>query len=219
MTGNTKMKKSFSFDRKWWQSLGLMLVSVVTMGLGVSVLVLTEMGTDPCSSMNYGFARLLHLSFGTWQAIFNIFLLIIVLFFDKSLVGLGTLGNMFIVGYSADFFTWIRKSILNIPDNLPLSVRGLILIPALLIFIAAAACYMNSGHGMAPYDAVPFLISRRIQKKTGRDLFKVIRLSVDSIATAAGFLTGGEVGLMTILMVILLAPAVSYAGKILEKHF
>ena len=40
-------------DKHWWKTFALMLISVIMMGLGVSLLVLTEMGTDPCSAMNY----------------------------------------------------------------------------------------------------------------------------------------------------------------------
>lgn len=34
-------------DKHWWKTFALMLISVIMMGLGVSLLVLTEMGTDP----------------------------------------------------------------------------------------------------------------------------------------------------------------------------
>ena len=44
-----------------------------------------------------------------------------------------------------------------------------------------------------------------------------VRLSIDLIATILGFLTGGEVGVMTVLMVLLLAPIVEFVGKLFEK--
>lgn len=58
-------------DKHWWKTFALMLISVIMMGLGVSLLVLTEMGTDPCSAMNYGIA-------GHWDlvlAIINYYLI------------------------------------------------------------------------------------------------------------------------------------------------
>lgn len=195
-----------------------MLASVIMMGFGVSLLVLTKMGTDPCSSMNYGISRILGLSFGTYQLLFNLVLLLFVLISDWRMIGTGTIGNMVVVGYAADFFSWIWTHVCHIPADLPFVVRFAILIPTLLIFVTAAACYMNSGHGMAPYDAVPFLINQKLEEKTGRcNLFKPIRLSLDLLATVIGFLTGGEVGLMTVLMVILLAPIVEFVGKQFQK--
>lgn len=43
-------------------------------------------------------------------------------------------------------------------DPFNMNLRIGILIPALILFILAAAFYMQSGHGTAPYDAVSFLI-------------------------------------------------------------
>lgn len=43
-------------------------------------------------------------------------------------------------------------------DPFNMNLRIDILIPALILFILAAAIYMQSGHGTAPYDAVSFLI-------------------------------------------------------------
>ena len=205
-------------DKAWIKTFALMLFSVIMMGLGVSLLVLTQMGTDPCSAMNYGVSGTVGLSFGTYQLIFNLILLIFVLVFNWRMIGTGTIGNMVVVGYAADFFTWIRVEICHIPEHLPLYIRLIILIPSLMIFITAAACYMNSGHGMAPYDAIPFIVSHKLEQLTGRkNLFQPIRLSLDLLATVIGYFTGGEVGLMTVLMVILLAPVVDFAGKQFRK--
>ena len=41
-------------------------------------------------------------------------------------------------------------------DPFNMNLRIAILIPALILFILAAAIYMQSGHGTAPYDAVSF---------------------------------------------------------------
>lgn len=204
--------------KKWIQTFALMLGSVIMMGFGVSLLVLTQMGTDPCSAMNYGVSRTIHMSFGNYQLLLNLILLILVLIGNYRLIGTGTIGNMVLVGYSADFFSWIWRDLCHIPGNLTFTIRLLILLPTLLLFVTAAACYMNSGHGMAPYDAVPFILSEKLEKKTGRSgLFRPIRLSLDLLATVIGYFTGGEVGLMTILMVILLAPIVEYVGKQFQK--
>ena len=204
--------------KKWIQTFTLMLGAVIMMGFGVSLLVLTQMGTDPCSAMNYGVSRTIHMSFGTYQLLLNLALLILVLIGNYRLIGTGTIGNMVLVGYAADFFSWIWRDICHIPAELSLTVRILILIPTLLLFVTAAACYMNSGHGMAPYDAVPFILSEKIEKKTGKSgFFRPIRLSLDLFATVLGYFTGGEVGLMTILMVVLLAPIVEYVGKCFQK--
>ena len=70
---------------------------------------------------------------------------------------------------------------------------------------------------MAPYDSIPFLIDHVIEKKTGKSHFKIVRYTQDFFCTFIAFLLGGEYGLMTILMDLLLAPTVSFVGN-LFKH-
>lgn len=208
-----------SFNKQWFKSFFIMLISVTLMGFSVSLLVLTDMGTDPCSAMNYGISGILGMSFGSFQLLLNALLLIFVLFADRSLIGTGTVGNMVLVGYTADFFSFIWHNVLKIPYSLPPGVRIGLLVPTLIVFVAAAACYMNSGHGMAPYDAISFIISNRLEKITGKDnLFKYVRFCYDLLVTLISIAAGGQTGIITFLMVILLGPAVAFVGKLFKKH-
>lgn len=205
--------------RQWFKSLILMIFSVCMMGFSLSLLVLTHFGTDPCSAMNYGISRHIGLSFGTWQLSMNLILLVLVLFLYRSSIGWGTLGNMVLVGYTADLFEFIWRDICKIPVELPLAVRIGILIPSILLFVLAAACYMNSGQGVAPYDAIPYIIDNRIQKKNGgTSHFRICRFCQDLFCSLVGLFTGGEFGIITALMVIMLAPTVQFVGDFLTKR-
>lgn len=48
-------------------------------------------------------------------------------------------------------------------------------------------------------------------------MFRVVRIIYDLVATCIGVITGGEVGVITVLMVILLGPTVEVVGKIIHK--
>lgn len=208
------MQLKCNITKNWILRLLIMLIAVIMMGFSLSLLVMTKFGTDPCSSMNYGISGLLHLSFGNYQVIFNVVLLVLMILFYRSVIGFGTLGNMILVGYSSDFFTYIWHHVCHIPQNLSFEVRVVLLLPALALFVLTAACYMNSGHGMAPYDALPFIIDETIMKKTGgKSHFQVIRYTQDFLCSLIGFLTGGEFGAITVLMVLTLAPAVQKVGE------
>ena len=208
---------NFKYSSDWIKSFLIMLCAVTVMGMCVSLLVMCNMGTDPYSAMNYGISHMLGMSFGNYQLLSNLVLLLIVIIFDRKLIGTGTLGNMILVGYAADFFTWIWKNVCHVPEQLSLITRIIILIPALILFIFAAAIYMQSGHGTAPYDAVSFLITNKITKVTGRNMFRIIRIAYDLLATCIAIETGGEVGIITILMVILLGPTVGFVGDFIKR--
>lgn len=205
-------------DKAWWRSFFLMIAGVIVMGFGVSLLKVTDFGTDPYSAMNYGVSGKLGLTLGTYQLFFNITLLIIVLFIDWKMIGTGTLGNMILVGYSADFCTFILYNVLHIPHELSLQIRIAILVPALIIFVIAAACYMQSDHGTSPYDAIPFIINNKIEDKTHKKgTYKIVRLCYDAFFTIVSIIVGGEWGITTILMVVMLGPTVEFVGNLLHR--
>ena len=199
---------NFKITKEWTKSFFMMIIAVILMGMCVSMLVLSDMGTDPYSAMNYGISAKLGMTFGNYQLISNLVLLVIVVIFERNLIGTGTLGNMILVGYSADFFTWVFKNVFHVPAHLGMGARITFLVPV----------YMQSGHGTAPYDAVSFLISDKIKKYTGKDTFRVVRIIYDLVATCIGYAAGGEVGIMTVCMVIMMGPTVDYVGRVFEKH-
>lgn len=196
----------------FFKRLVIIIFAVIVMGFALSWLVLVDMGTDPCTLMNATIANRLHMSLGNWQALLNIVLFIIVIFLGREYIGFGTLANMFLVGYSYDFFTWIWK--LNGIDTYFADdkVRYAVFLPALFIFIIAAAVYMDVELGTAPYDAIPQIIVKFIPSIP----FRICRICFDFSVIFIGFLFGGKVQIVTVLMALLLGPVIAYIGKYLK---
>ena len=76
----------FKVTRDWLKSFFVMIIAVIVMGMCVSLLVMCDMGTDPCSAMNYGISHKLGMSFGNYQLLSNFVLLILVIIFEKKLI-------------------------------------------------------------------------------------------------------------------------------------
>jgi len=190
-----------------------LIISVVTMGFCVSFLDKTALGTDPCTMFNLGMAEKTGLSLGNWQALFNCILFIFVFFFARNQIGWGTLANMFLVGYSYDFFTWLNSK--WIPDEIytHMWVRILITIPILALFFFVASLYIAIQQGTAPYDAFPYIIHNLINKKVPRFSFKVVRMIWDISFCIFGLLLGSKLGIVTILIAFALGPVISYLEK------
>lgn len=187
-----------------------LVLSVVTMGFCLSFLNQTSFGTDPCTMFNLGMSKMLGFSLGNWQALFNCVLFIFVFLFAKDQIGWGTLANMFLVGYSFDFFSWINGMILPTDFFEPMLNRILITIPALGIFVIAVAVYIAIQQGTSPYDAMPYIINKKLTKVS----FKLVRMGWDIGVTILGVLLGEKIGLITIVMAFTLGPAIGFA----EKH-
>ncbi len=185
------------------------LIAVICMGLGLSFLVPCTLGTDPYTFMNLTIATNIHWSLGNWQALFNTLVFIFVIIFGMDKIGFGTVFNMILVGYSFDFFTWIWAKLHILDYFESQTVRYVVLLPALVFFIVAAATYMNGDLGVSPYDAIPLIINERLPKVS----FTVIRIIYDFTAILIGLLLGGPFQIGTILMAILLGPTVTFVGK------
>jgi len=184
------------------------------MGLGVAVFdMLIGFGTDPCSTMSLGIARTIGVSFGTMQLAFNALMLLAVIRFDSDCIGIGTLANMVLVGYAADFFMWLI-SLAPVLGNLSLGMRFVIFVPTQLIFMLAAAIYMVAEMGVAPYDAIPQIIAR----KKGWS-FRLVRIAWDTFMMVGGYLLGSTVGLVTIVIAFGMGPLVAYMSRKLHPFF
>ena len=195
-----------------------MLIGVFVMGICVSVLRLTHFGTDPCSAMNYGISGITGLSFGTVQVIVALVLLGIVLIFDYSKLGLGTIGNMFVVGYTADLTTWFTSKVLGIESLEGFMTRLIVMLVFVTVFIFAVALYVNSGLGASAYDVIPYIIREKLSKALHKEIpFKAVRIGFDAFFTIMAFLLKGEVGAITLIMVLTLGPVIDYVAGLLKK--
>ena len=194
--------------------LPLVLLGVLIMSFSLSWLILVDWGTDPFTAMNLAISARLGMSLGNWQAIFNTLLFLIVILCGGTDIGYGTLANMILIGYLVDFFSWLWGKLLPFNpfmDNLPLRIAGMI--AGVVVFVFAAALYMDGGLGVSPYDAIPFILGRRFPKIPMRPL----RICYDLAACTITLLFGGAVHPATLLMALLLGPIIVFVGKLFQK--
>lgn len=186
-----------------------MILGVITQGLGLSLLLQIDLGTDPCSCLTLGVINYLPVTFGTAQLLCHLVTFTFVLIFDRSKIGFGTIGNMVCLGYISDFFTLIWDKV--IPEGFFKEgyMDWICLLPALLIFISGAAAYMTADLGMSPYDGLPFIISEHLPKVP----FKLVRIVWDTSFMVVGFLLGGVVGVVTIFVAFFLGPVIAWFQK------
>lgn len=193
----------------------LVFIGVICQGFGVYWLNKVKFGTDPCTVLNMAISEKIGLSYGNTLLIFNIILFIFVIIFDIKEIGIGTLANMVVIGYTVDFCNWIFKDVFTDEFFAPMKTRVIILIPALIWFILAAALYMAVDLGQSPYDATPAIIARKIKKVP----FTVVRIAWDVFMTVVGFLMGGTVGVVTVAVALFLGPAITWIKNMLRKAF
>lgn len=156
--------------------LGILLISVC-----VACYRLSEFGVDSFTGMNLGISGFLGMSFGNWQLIMNIMILIVVFFTVRHCIGAGTIVNMVGVGYIADFLCWLVSDVAAIEMNLPLRILALAL--GTLFASLGVALYMKADMGISPYDSVALIIVKLSKEKVP---FQVARISSDITVLIVG---------------------------------
>ncbi len=184
----------------------LTFISVIFMGITLSVLNIINQGMDPCTYMNVSIANRIGWSLGNWQLLFNVLMFIPVILWGRKHIGIGTLFNMVLVGYTVDFCMWIweKTGFEAFLEFMPVKIG--VMFVAVAVFVFAAAIYMSTELGTAPYDALPMMISEKIKKIP----FKVIRFIWDAATVVIGFVFSGRVGIVTILMMLFLGQTVAF---------
>ena len=215
----------FSFKQfivpNFGKRLAFMLPAVILMGVFVSILVEIGWGTDPASFMNLNIASALGWGLGNTEVLVYGLMLIFTIIFGVEMIGFGTLANMILIGYIVDFCRWVWKNIgfTQILNEGNFALRVGIFALTLFCFVVVAAVYINAQMGVAPYDAIPNILSGWVPKMPFALLRIIFDMSAVVIGVIAGKLSGGIQGSIigSILMSLLLGPVISLVGKPLKK--
>lgn len=190
----------------------MMVAGILLIGISVGLLRLAAFGVDSFSCMNMGISGFLGMSFGNWQLIANILLLIVVFFTARSFIGLGTVVNMVFVGYIADFVCWLAQ---DAGMESPLALRIALLLVGIVMTCAGAGIYMAADLGIAPYDAAAYVLLKAIKNRIA---FRWARIITDFVCVGIGtlfcLLANNElsaiVGVGTIITAFLTGPLIQF---------
>ncbi len=195
-------------DSLFWKRFWIMTIGVLGMGAFLSLLLQAGYGVDTSAFMNSSLSQRIGIPLGTVLLATNIILFIPQLIWGRKLIGIGTIVNMTLIGYTSDFCTMLEERYISPAFFIDQPSRAILFMLSLAGFLFFAALYMNAGLGQAPYDSIPTMLSRR----TGLPFFAV-RMAWDFLTIALGILAGGHLTIGTVLMALTIGPTVAWIGK------
>lgn len=205
----------------------LCVCGVVLSGVAVAFFKSAVFGVDPFQALMSGLDALIPIQYGTLYVIVNAVLLLFSIIFDKTRIGLGTLINLFLLGYIVQFGVDIIAMVIPGPS---LAVRIIYLAVGVFIACVAASMYFTADMGVSTYDAIALIITGTWNK--GK--FKYVRIMTDFTCVALGvalFLISGKeasglaavVGIGTIISAFMMGPMIDWFnvhlfGPMLQKQ-
>ena len=174
-------------------------------GVAAGIFGFTAFGMDPFQVFAHGLWGLTPLSYGTFYVILNGILLAFMFFFNRRMIGLGTIINLFLLGYVVEYTDLILGRVFPSPSVL---LRVVLMIFALVLSSLAASLYFVAEMGVSAYDWIALTIS---DKK--RWAFRVVRIATDFICVLTGGLLGATVGIGTVLTAFCMGPIIQFFNE------
>ena len=186
------------------------LVGLLIMGLGISIVAISNFGNGPWDAVNLGLNKKTGLSIGICMNIVAIAQIIIAGIINKEFPNFKTLITSISLGVFIDFWMLFLGNI-TITNTL---MKFTVFVLALPIISLGISIYLTSKLPNTPLDY--FMLS--IKSKFNLSLMKSKIIS-ESIGLILGFILGGTIGLGTIIILLGIAPIMEYLEKPCDNLF
>ena len=180
-----------------------MIAGVVIIGIGIAVFKFSHLGNDSISALNLRLAELVGLPFSIENVLMNLFLFIPQLIWGRRYIGLGTIINSFCIGFIVTFTNDALVRVFGTADALPVQLVWV----AVGVLVVAFGCslYQTADLGVAPYDALSLMMADRLPVP-----YFGCRVFTDALCAVITFVSGGLIGLGTLICAFGLGPFVQF---------
>ena len=217
----TKKKPSFMNRDHMTARIILCVFGTILCGIMVGFFKFAAFGVDPFTSLVSGLDKVSPIEYGLLYIIINAVLLVFSLIFDRHMIGLGTIVNLFLVGYLAQYTEMFLANILP-ADSIAARITCMLIGIVGLCF--SCGLYIPADLGVSTYDAVAIII----ENKWHLGKFRYNRIITDIICVIAGgilFIMSGEpvsrvttiIGIGTVITAFFMGPLVDFFSNNFTK--
>lgn len=193
-----------------YQSVVALVLSLFFTATGVCLLVLANIGSDAVTMLCSGLNRFLDISLGTASNISNITVLALALIIGRKYIGFTTIAACLLMGFVINILNPVYI-ILVAPLMQSIMINFIVFICGLLAESLGCAILIHYQTGMNQLDALASGLVDRFHLN-----YRSIRTLMDISMFALGFIMGGQVGLGTIICVLMMGSIISWFVKVLD---
>ncbi|MEG2170741.1 MAG: YitT family protein [Erysipelotrichaceae bacterium] len=184
----------------------MVIVGSFIMGIGISIVVSSGVGSDPMSLFWLGLSKQLSITFGQANILVNIVFIGIVFFINRSYINIGSLLSPLVVAVTTDVLSNLFF------QDYPFYLRVIICMFGFILLAFGVAYYSQADLGMGAYEALVFSIAKQSNIAVG-----YIRTIIDITLTIIGSMLGAQFGIGTMLAILLMGTGIQFFLKLLKK--
>lgn len=196
------MKPSAKSHKEWLIRLCLLTIGLIIAHLGVTLFLVSNLGTDTFTVFASGVSRTIKISVGLCHSGIQCILIVFMLLFTKGYIKTGSFVCCILGGPIIDVFNWLLGGIVS--GTSPMPVRLVSMVAGCIILSIGMALVIASDAGTGPNDLVAVILTDRLEKFQ----FRTVRICCDLFFLTAGWLLGGTVGIGTVAAAFLVGPVV-----------
>lgn len=178
--------------------LPVLMLGLVTFGVGIALMVNADMGLGPWEALHQGIAVQTGLAIGTVSVLLGI--PIVVLWWPLGeRPGIGTVFNVLLIGTSTN----IGIGVLPVPPTDAVAVRVVMMLAGVVVIAIGSGLYLSTDLGPGPRDGLMTGLHHRFGWSIRRS-----RTAVELTVLILGWALGGTVGLGTLVFAFGIGPLV-----------
>lgn len=189
----------------------VMMLGFILIALGIALFFMSNIGSNPMTTLVEGLTSKLPWSFGTVNMLASFILLVLSYWSSKRFLGIGTILNMVVIGYLVDAWTWLFQGHVVVS---PLWIQLLLSVVGTLILAFGVALYMYVDMGFGPYE----MFMEMVSELTGWSLATSRTIQEVSVLLV-GILMGGRFGLGTIINALFTGYLLAFFYKKVKTWF
>lgn len=183
-------------------------VSLFINGLGVYLTIHANIGAGPWDVFNLGLSKTFGILYGNASITVSLLILLIDIALREP-IGIAMFIDAVVVGKAVDFFDSLN--LVPTPATIPGSIAMILV--GLVIMGYTQFLYMHAALGCGPRDTLLVGLARHISRVP----IGAISIGLLSLATFAGYLLGGPVGIGTLICAFCAGPIMQAAFQ--SVHF
>ncbi len=151
-----------------------------------------------------GLSDVVGMSYANFLILINVFVFLLELSFGREFIGAGTIVNAIFLGYITTFFFELWLHFFALPTVLVAKI--LVMLVGTVVTGFGVSMYQTPNAGVSPYDSLSVIMAKRIPKIS----YFWHRIFTDAVCAFVCFLSGGIVGLGTLVSALGLGPVIDF---------